>query len=40
LQRELDAALARRRPDIEAILDEYGVPRVEAPYPYSAEVKQ
>jgi mxaJ protein len=40
LQRELDAVLARRRSDIDAILNDYGVPRVGAAYPHSAEVKQ
>lgn len=31
LRREVEAALARRRPEIDAILAEYGVPRVAAP---------
>jgi len=33
---ELDAILQRRRPDINRILDEYGVPRVEMSEPRSA----
>jgi mxaJ protein len=40
LQRELDAALSRRRADIDAILDEYGVPRAGSVYAPSAQVKQ
>jgi mxaJ protein len=31
LRREVDAALARRRAEIDAILSAYGVPRVDAP---------
>jgi mxaJ protein len=31
LRQEIDAALARRKSEIDAILAEYGVPRVEAP---------
>jgi mxaJ protein len=31
LRQEIDVALARRRPEIDAILAEYGVPRVDAP---------
>jgi quinoprotein dehydrogenase-associated probable ABC transporter substrate-binding protein len=33
---ELDAILQRRRPEIDRILDAYGVPRVETPEPRSA----
>jgi hypothetical protein len=33
---ELDAILQRRRPDIQRILDEYGVPRAETAEPRSA----
>ncbi|HEY0336960.1 MAG TPA: quinoprotein dehydrogenase-associated putative ABC transporter substrate-binding protein, partial [Burkholderiales bacterium] len=40
LLRELDAALLRRRADIDAILDEYGVPRAETVYAQSAQVNQ
>jgi mxaJ protein len=32
-RRELDAFLERRRPDVERLLDAYGVPRVAAPEP-------
>lgn len=31
LRKELDGVLERRRADIEALLDHYGVPRVEEP---------
>jgi hypothetical protein len=33
---ELEAILQRRRPDINRILDEYGVPWVETAEPHSA----
>ncbi len=35
LRQELEAVLTRKRPEIEAILDEYGVPRVAAQEPKS-----
>jgi mxaJ protein len=31
LRQEIDGVLARRRPEIDAILAAYGVPRVDAP---------
>jgi quinoprotein dehydrogenase-associated probable ABC transporter substrate-binding protein len=40
LQQELDAVLARRRADIDAILREYGVPRTEGAYTPVAEAKR
>jgi quinoprotein dehydrogenase-associated probable ABC transporter substrate-binding protein len=40
LQQELNAALQRRRADIDAILREYGVPRSDPQYTRSAEAKQ
>jgi mxaJ protein len=40
LQQELDAVLLRRRDEIDAILDQYGVPRADAPHAQSAQVKQ
>jgi mxaJ protein len=36
LKQEIDAVLARREKEINQILDEYGVPRVEKPQPTSA----
>jgi quinoprotein dehydrogenase-associated probable ABC transporter substrate-binding protein len=40
LQHELDAVLLRRRDEIDAILDQYGVPRADAPHAQSAQVTQ
>jgi mxaJ protein len=40
LQQDLNAVIPRRRPDIDAILREYGVPRADATYARNAEVTQ
>ncbi|HEV7392719.1 MAG TPA: quinoprotein dehydrogenase-associated putative ABC transporter substrate-binding protein, partial [Burkholderiales bacterium] len=40
LQQDLNAVIARRRPDIDAILREYGVPRADATFARNAEVTQ
>jgi mxaJ protein len=39
LRQEIDAALRRRRADIDAILDAYGVPRLERPSPRAEAVR-
>jgi mxaJ protein len=39
LRREVDAALARRRADIDRILREYGVPRLDPPFQHADAVR-